>query len=528
MANLGRKPDSKGPQSYESISLTSNIYKTYNFLTPHCLYHRLGEHLMEHIATERLSTGVSGLDTILQGGLLPGRSYLLRGGPGTGKTTLGMQFLMAGVRLGESVLFISLEESEKSLRQNAETIGSDVKGIEFLDMSPDSDYFTQVQSYDIFSPSEVEREPVANTITEVVSRLNPIRVFLDPLTQLRYLSNDNFQFRKQVLSFLRFLTQKGATVVVTTEASAGSGDDDIQFMTDGIINLGFNDQGRSVAISKFRGSGFQGRSHTMTLDRGGVSVFPRLAPDSYGIDFSFDVLSSGLSELDSLLHGGIERGTVTFLSGPTGVGKTSLGCKFMQSAASRGERSVLFALEEEPGIMIERCEAIGIAAKAMIEAGTLNIIKIEPLKYSPDEFAQIVRHEVETNHTRIVMIDSVSGYRLSMQGQDLVRHLHSLTKYLQNMGVAVILAVETSQLTGDFRVTDYDISYLADNLIFLRYLEIDGLLRKAIGVLKKRLTDFEKTLREFKITETGIVIGQPLANLRGILTGTPRWKGPEK
>lgn len=487
--------------------------------------HLKGDHgIMANAKNNRMSTGIPGLDQILFGGLLPGRAYLIHGGPGTGKTTLGLHFLTAGVVNGERVLFITLEESETSLRENAKKIGMDLSGIDFLDISPDPYYFSRVQSYDIFSPAEVEREPVTTTITETIDRLNPNRVFFDPLTQFRYLSTDVFQFRKQVLSFLRFLTQRGATVLFTSENSTAMPDDDLQFMADGIIKLTFDEFGRYITITKFRGSDFIGRSHSMKLDSTGMSVFPRLIPDSYGIEFKPDILSSGLQELDDLLNGGLERGTVTFLSGPTGVGKTSLGCQFMKEAASRGERSVLFTLEEETELILHRCESIQIGARSMIEKGKLLIEKIEPLQYSPDEFSQLVRYQVEEQKARIVMIDSVSGYRLSMRGHDLLSHLHALTKYLQNMGVAVLLSVESHQLTGDFRVTDYEISYLADNIIFLRYLEIHGMMRKAIGVLKKRLSNFERTLREFDITSNGIKIGQPLKELRGILSGTPIWE----
>jgi circadian clock protein KaiC len=482
---------------------------------------------MNNTTENRLLTGITGLDEVLAGGLLPGRAYLLRGGPGTGKTTMGLHFLVAGAAKGEKALFITLEEAEASLRENAAKMGLDLSGIDFLDISPGPDYFSQVQTYDIFSPAEVEREPLTRTITEAVERLNPVRVFLDPLTQFRYLSTDVFQFRKQVLSFLRFLTQRGATVVFTSENSFAMPDDDLQFMADGIIKLDFDDLGRNVTIAKLRGSNFTGRSHSMKLDAGGISVYPRLVPQTHGVTFNTDTISSGLPDLDKLLQGGLERGTVTFLSGPTGVGKTTLGGQFMKAAALRGERSALFSFEEETEIMLRRFEAIGIGARDTIKTGNLLIEKVRPLQFTPDEFACRVRYEVEEKHTRIVMIDSISGYRLSMHGQDLVSHLHALVKYMQRMGVTVLVAVETAQLTGDFRVTDYEISYLADNIVFLRYLEIDGRMRKAIGVLKKRLTDFEKNLREFEITSDGIKIGQPLTSLRGILSGAPTWVNRE-
>jgi circadian clock protein KaiC len=476
----------------------------------------------------RLSTGIAGFDEILHGGLIPGRTYLVRGGPGTGKTTLGLHFLTAGQRSHEKLLFITLGETEEQIRRNAEAIGFDLEGVTFLDLSPSSSLFTEVESYDIFSPAEVEREPITQRILEQVETLKPQRVFLDAMTQFRYLSADTFQFRRQSLSFLRYLLEQGATVLYTSEASTDAPDDDLQFLSDGVIHLDFSPQGRTLTVIKFRGSDFRSGLHTMKLAEAGVEVFPRLLPETYGRDFVAESISSGVPELDELLHGGLERGTISIISGPTGVGKTTLGLQFMKEAAGRGERSVIYTFEEPLETILRRAEAINIPVKAMMARGTLSVVPVEPLKFSPDEFARIVRREVEERQTRIVMIDSTSGYRLSLRGDELVGYLHALCKYLQNMGVAILLISEVEAITGDFRATQAGLSYLADNIVFLRYLEMQGELRRAIGVLKKRLSNFEKTLREFDITRYGIKVGKPLTELRDILRGTPEWVNVSK
>jgi circadian clock protein KaiC len=472
---------------------------------------------------DRLSTGVSGFDEILHGGLIPGRAYLVRGQSGTGKTILGLHFLSSGAEAGEKCLYITLGESAEQIRTNAEALGFDLKGIAFLDLSPTSQFFTEIQTYDIFSPAEVEREPTTQQIINQVEALKPQRIFLDAMTQFRYLSPDAFQFRKQVLSFLRFLREQGATVLFTSEGSEEAPDNDLQFMSDGVIHLTFSSEERSVSVSKFRGSDFRSGDHSMRLTQTGMQVFPHLMPEVYSQEFALEVLSSGVPELDELLHGGFERSTITIISGPSGVGKSTLGLQFMKEAAGRGERSVIYAFEERKETLLHRCEGINIPVHAMIERGTLSVVQIEPLHYTPDEFANLVRYEVEQQKARIVMIDSISGYRLSVRGNELVIHIHALCKYLQNMGVAVLLINEVETITGDFRPTEIGISYIADNLVFLRYLEMEGELRKAIGVLKKRMTDFEKTLREFEITRYGIKVGKPLTNLRGILKGSPEW-----
>jgi circadian clock protein KaiC len=381
-----------------------------------------------------------------------------------------------------------------------------------------------MESYDIFSPAEVEREPITQKIIEQVEALKPQRVFLDAMTQFRFLSPDAFQFRKQVLSFLRYLIEEGATVLYTSEGSESAPDDDLQFMSDGVIHLDFSPDERFISVSKFRGSDFRGDRHSMRLTAMGMQVYPRLLPQVYGQEFVVESISSGVPELDEMLHGGLERGTISIITGPSGVGKTTLGLQFMKEAAGRGERSVVYAFEEWQETLLRRCEAVSIPVRSMMERGTLSVIQVEPLHFTPDQFASMVRREVEQQRASIVMIDSVSGYRLSLRGgADLVTHLHALCKYLQNMGIAVLLINEVEAITGEFKVTEVGISYMADNIVFLRYLEMQGELRKAIGVLKKRLTSFERTLREIEVTRYGIKVGRPLTELRGILTGKVEW-----
>ena len=489
------------------------------------------------IDTARRPTGLPGLDEVLHGGLIPARAYLVRGGPGTGKTTLGLHFLLSGVALGEKALLITLESTEAQLRQDAASQGLDLEGITFLDLSPTREFFAENQSFDIFSLADVDRDPTTRRILETIERLSPQRVFVDAVTTLRYLAPDPFHFRKQALSFLRFLVDQGATVLMSSEPTDSVPDDDLRFMADGIIDLVISPEHgvlrRSLSITKLRGSDFEGGSHAMRLTASGMEVYPRLVPGSHDRLFEPEMLPSGIPELDQMLGGGIERGTITILSGPSGVGKTTLGIQFMKEAASRGERSVIYAFEEQRETLLHRCDGIGIPVRAMLGDGSVSVTEVEPLRYSPGEFALMVRREVEERKARIVMLDGIEGYSLTLAGDDLITHLHALGRYLQNMGVTVLLLNEVTGITGDFQATEAGISYLCDNLVFLRYLEIDGELRKSVGVLKKRLSDYEKTIREFDITCDGVVVGRPLAGLRGVLTGTPevlqsRPQGPQQ
>ena len=438
-----------------------------------------------------------------------------------------MHFLTEGVAKGESSLLITLGEPEAELRINAQMLGFDLTPVHFLDLSPNATFFTEMQTYDIFSPAEVEREPVTQQILDLIEMLHPQRVFLDAMTQFRYLATDAFQFRKQVLSFLRFLIEQGATVLFTSEGSVSHPDDDLQFMSDGVINLYFGPEDRSLSVSKFRGSDFRSGKHTMRLTDQGMLVFPRLLPEQHVQSFVKEQIASGVPELDELLHGGLERGTISLLTGPTGVGKTTLGIQFMKEAAGRGERSIVYTFEELQETLVQRCEAINIPVRTMQERGTLSVVQVEPLHFTPDEFAQLVRSEVEQQHASIIMIDSIAGYRVSLRGGELSIHLHALCKYLQNMGVAVLLINETESIVGALQVSDIAISYLADNIVFLRYLELRGEIRRVIGVLKKRLSGFERTLREIEMSRYGIKVGQPLRNLQGILSGSISFIDPK-
>lgn len=472
----------------------------------------------------RLSTGIEGLDDVLHGGLIPERGYMIAGRPGTGKTILGLHYLQAGIAAGEDCLYVNLEEDEADVRSNAASLGFDLTGIEFLDLTPGADTTTVDHQYDIFTPGEVEGPSVTASIRERFAEVEPDRVFIDPLTQLRRFAVDEETFRIQILDLMNRFTDNHATVLFTSQATETTPDDDLQYLSDGTLELEMNDPDRTIAVPKFRGSRSRSGRHSLRITGAGMVVYPRIEPGQRTKSFTNDEISSGIEAVDEMLHGGIERGTITLLSGPTGVGKTTLGTQFMKETASRGERSVIYTFEETLDTILARSDALGIPAAEMLEQGTLSIEAVEALELSAAEFATMVKHEVEANDAKLVMIDGINGYRLSIRGPhtDLERELNSLGRYLKNQDVAVILVDSVDSITGDFQPTSEGVSYLADNIVFLRYIEIQGELRKAIGVLKKRTSDFERTLREFEIsTESGIVVGDPLTGLRGILRGTP-------
>jgi circadian clock protein KaiC len=476
---------------------------------------------------DRLSTGIAGLDDILSGGLLRERAYMVTGSAGTGKTIIGLHFLTAGLEAGEDALFVAFEEDPADLKADAAGLGFDTEAISFVDLSPDADRFVAEESYDVFQPDVVEGSGVSSRIVDAVEETQPDRVFVDPLSHLQYLAPDEYQYRQEVAGFVTYLTGEGATVLFSSQAALPGERPTLEYLCDGSIKLDRAEKGRTIEVTKLRGSSFLSGEHTLRISGDGMQVFTKLSPDAHHRNRKLTTLSSGVDELDRLLHGGIEGRTVTVVSGSSGVGKSTTAAQFAAASAARGERAVFYLFEETRDTFVRRSESLGLPIRELEEAGTLAVEEIEALSVSPDEFASQVRTEVEDRDAEFVVIDGISGYRLSIRGdeQELIRELHSLGRYLKRMGVSAVFIDDIDSVTGDFEPTSSQISYLADNLLFLRYLEAGGELRKAIGVLKKRTGNFERTLREFEIRGDGIHVGEPLTGLRGILTGTPEWEG---
>ena len=471
---------------------------------------------------EKQSSGLAGLDEILFGGLIPQKAYLIQGGPGSGKSTFGLHFLCSSKGYHGKALYITLGESEGSIARSAEKMGIDHSGIHFLDLSPQEELQENSGSYSLFSPSEVEHTPIMKAIIDAVEEHKPDRVVLDSITMLRFLYQDAFQMRKMVLSFIKFITDHGATLMLISEAVESASEQDATFLVDGVIHLKEGSDWRKIQIRKYRGSEFMSGEHAFKIDKKGITVFPRMRANEYSRRFEGGVLSSGVDGIDELLHGGIEQGTVTLIVGATGVGKTNLGVQFLKEAATRNERSALYSFEESKELIINRSENLNIPVEKMMETGNLKIMPVEPLSYSPDEFSKMVRTDVEENGTRLVMIDSVGGYDLAIRDEDILERLHSLTVYLQNMGVTTLLINESPQVSGPLSATEMNASYLSDNIIYIRYVETNGEIRKFVGVLKKRLSDFEKSVREYIITSEGLQVGKPVKNMRGILGANPQ------
>ena len=473
----------------------------------------------------RVRTGVPRADEVLDGGLLPESATLVRGTPGAGKTIFGLHFLTAGSESGETELYINLGEPEAYIEATASGFGLETDAVEFLDLSPSGSQFQTDSTYDLFHSGEVETPSLVASIREEVEAIGPDRVMIDPITEIRHLTPNERQFRTQVLGLIDFLKAQGATILLTSQAAPSTPDDDLQFLVDTVLNLGADAGRRTLDVSKFRGSSARDGPHTVTIREEGMCVWPKIDPTLYQRDGPIETLSSGVDELDALLDGGIATGTVTFLSGPTGAGKTTTGLQFISEAARHGRQSVLYSFEEKPRTMLLRSESIGIPVREMLHDGSLVIEEITPDELTLDEFTHRIRTEVEENDAEIVMIDGVTGYQRAFKRTDdgSTHRLAKIGRYLRNMNVTGLITNEVHQITGDFRATEQRMSHLADSIVLLRHVEYKGELRKVIGVLKMRTSDFEKGLRMLEFTEDGLLVGEPLSDLRGILTGTPEW-----
>jgi circadian clock protein KaiC len=481
--------------------------------------------VLHEVGSKRQSTGVTGLDDVLGGGLPRNRLYVLRGTPGVGKTTLALQFLMAGARNGERVLYITLSETEEEVRQIAESHGWDLGGIALFELSNAEKALHLDDENTLYAAADVDLKETVRVLLDEVERVKPARVVFDSMSELRLLSQTAIRYRRQLLALKQYFVGRDCTVLLLDDRST---EEDVQMesLAHGVLLLEqtamtYGADRRRVRVMKLRGSRFRSGYHDFIVSTGGVVVFPRLIALEHRTSILTEPLPSGISELDELLGGGLDRSTATLLMGPAGTGKSAVATQFVCAAARRGERAAMFLFEERIGTLRRRTQLLGMDLDAHVESKKICIHQIDPAELAPDEFTHLVREAVEKDGARVIVIDSLNGYLTAMpEGRPLILQMHELLSYLAEQGVATFLTMAQSGLVGQMSAP-VDVSYLADSIILFRYYEDAGRLRKAISVLKKRSGAHDDTIRALELNTHGIRVGPALSYLRGVLSGIP-------
>lgn len=480
----------------------------------------------------RVSTGITGLDHILAGGFPRHRLYVIEGDPGAGKTTLALQFLLEGRAQGERGLYVTLSETAEELHQVAESHGWSLDGIHLLELGLLAEVLGNEAEYTVYHPSDVELGETTKRVRAEVERLKPARVALDSVSELKILSQTSHRYRREVLGLKQFFTGKQCTVLVLDDHTTPDGEKQLQSICHGVIRMrretrDYGDTRRQLHVVKMRGVRFHDGMHDFLIRSGGIEVYPRIGADEHGHE-SLGTIQSGVSGLDDLLGGGLDRGTSTLILGPAGCGKTTLCSQYLLAALNRGEAATSILFEESQEGFLQRASGMGMDFAPHLASGRLVLRQFDPAELSPGEFAHYVQQSVEQKKTRIVVIDSLNGYTNAMPSERfLLIQLHELLMYLGQRGVLTILVMAQHGMTGSAMQTPVDISFLADTVILLRYFEAMGEVRQAISVVKKRRGSHERTIRELRLSGNGIIIGDPLREFQGVLTGVPLYRGAD-
>jgi circadian clock protein KaiC len=475
------------------------------------------------------STGIPGLDAVLSGGWPAGHMYLVLGHPGTGKTTLALQFLLEGVRRGEPVLYITLSETASEVRTAAASHGWTTDGIDLYELTAAQEVLGLDEERTMFDPTDVEFRETNRAILDTLARVKPKRVVFDSLSELALLAREALAFRREVLLLKRTLLDLGATALLLSDRTTPDSDRQLQSLTHGVLTLeelapDFGAERRRLRVTKLRATSYRGGHHDFRILTGGVTVFPRLVAAEHTRDFDLTPLSSGVPQLDALLGGGLDPGSSTLLMGPAGCGKSSVMMQFAHAAVQSLGPATVFLFDERIESMIHRSESFGLPVKEYLSSGKLQLHQVDPGQLSPGELAVRVRQAAQEG-SRFVAIDSLNGYMHAMSGErDVALQLHELLSFLDGQGViSMLLLAQQGHIAA--QTSAIDVTYIADTVIIARFFEYGGRIRRALSVVKRRRGPHENWIREFRISSQGIDVGEPLRTFRGLFTGSPVFTG---
>jgi circadian clock protein KaiC len=478
-----------------------------------------------------LATGIVGLDDILGGGLARNHLYLIEGDPGTGKTTIAMQFLMEGTAHGQKALYVTLSESKIELLEIAEAHGWMIDGIEIFELGPDEKHLKPEAQYTVFNPAEIELADTTNAMLSEVERIQPERIVIDSLSELRLLARDSLRYRRQILGLKQYFSGRNCTVLLLDDRTAERHDLQLQSIAHGVIMMEsvereYGIKRRRLEVKKLRGARFREGFHDYCIRRGGVEVYPRLVASEHLLALQPTKLKSGIAALDTLLGGGIDSGTSTLLLGPAGCGKSTIAALYAVSEVERGGSAALFAFDESLATLLIRGKGLGLDIKKHVDSGKFSLRQVDAAELSPGQFIHEVRQLVEKNDLKLLIIDSLNGFLNAMPDEKfLAMQLHELLAYLSQKGVATLMTVAQHGFVGTNIDTPVDVSYLADTVLLFRYFEVAGEVRQALSVIKKRSGEHERTIRELVMKNGSIVVGSILTEFEGVLTGAPTYRG---
>ena len=481
------------------------------------------------VVPESISTGIPGLDELLRGGLTAHRMYVVEGAPGSGKTTLALQFLLRGRDNNERTLYVTLSETVNELKAIAASHGWNLDRVELFQLSQ-SEGIKPEDQYTLYHPAEVELGETIKAMLGTIERMQPSRVVLDSLSELKLLARDPLRYRRQILALKEFFAGRECTVLLLDDMTAGGADLQVESVAHGVLLLEtlpfeYGRARRRIRIVKTRGVAAIEGFHDFMIRRGGLEVFPQLVARREGNPRPDGTVASGVAELDQLLGGGLTWGTTTLLIGPAGSGKSTLAAQYAASGVTR-ERAAIFLFDERARTFVNRCDALGMDVSTRLSDGTVSLHQIEPGEMSPGEFSFRVREAVERDSTRVIVIDGLNGYLNAIPQVEapLVR-MHELLSFLNERGVATLMVVAQHGIVGANMATPLDVSYLADSVVLLRFFESHGTVRRALSVMKKRTGPHEATIREFQIGPDRLHVGQALSEFQGVLTGIPQYLG---